>query len=73
MKVKLLRKLRKEARLNIRVKQERDHFTVRYHNDNVWRLHPGPIQFYRKKEDAIAYCDECRRDYILEKIDRFIY
>lgn len=73
MKVKLLRKLRKEAKRNIRVMQERDHFSVRSYHEGRWVLLPGPIHFYSNKREAISYCDECRRYYILNKIERFVY
>lgn len=73
MKVKLLRKLREEAKRNIRVRQEKDYFSVRRYHEGRWVLHPGPIQFYSNKREAISYCDDCRRNYILDKIERFIY
>lgn len=74
MKVKLLRKLRTQARKKYIVKQVGNEFWVMYLFNGNYILCTGPRNpAYRKKCDAIARCNNERRRYILSKIERKVY
>lgn len=74
MKTRLLKKLRAEAKEKYIVTlDESDVHNFPY---DVRRLYEGAYgsyryvlqKYFRDKEQAIAYCDKCRREYILCKI-----
>lgn len=74
MKVKLLRKWRKEAERKIFVQQFEDVFRViiikRGHEEVLPSI---SAPYFEKKERAICHCKHERRLYILRKIKRRVY
>lgn len=74
MKVKLLRKWRKEAERKIFVQQFEDVFRVIIIKRGREEVLPSRLApYFDKKEQAIYHCKHERRLYILRKIKRRVY
>lgn len=71
MKTRLLKKLRKEARLSYWVKK------VGNHNFSLMHYKGGGINevliIYKDLDEAKARCDSIRRDFILERVNSMKY